>query len=325
MPVAPGPDWAAVLGNRGLQRALAESPRARTLDHAVGAALQARSLSVARDPATEDEYNERLGDWKAGKDFRKDVSYARFPGLVTDQGTKPDLAAASSFKLSLRVKVKDPDYLLKSISYFVRKYSWNTFRNYLPSVLGTVERFTEAAPSGMGHAWVKMFSYDEEGKLLQSFSIGFYPGTIENPDSADTFDLSDKTSKHAAQDYTLNPKEAESALDEAFRWKVGVQPPWPSFADPIRYDLWGSNCVSFVEAIAKAAGLPFNADKMPAYSSTQGFGMVANPNMLLSQLQARHGYDPTEHAEGKEAPTPTAERKRVEEIRGEVEALLNAY
>src|SRR5689334_17128975 len=120
--VATESDWASKLGNRGVQRVLAAAPAARTMDEGVARALHAQGLGVARAPASPQELDQRFGDWKAGKSWNPGSGQVGLPGLVTDQGTPPQFDSAASFRLSLRVQVKDPDYLWNSTKYFFRKY-----------------------------------------------------------------------------------------------------------------------------------------------------------------------------------------------------------
>ncbi|WP_084669098.1 DUF4157 domain-containing protein [Spirulina major] len=239
--------------------------------------------------------------WKSGEDQSEGKGNRGLPGLKSDPLNPVD-GKPNDFRLSLQVKVADPNYLTKSLLFMTKKYGSRMMNYCLPSLFS---KSFAVPPSGMGHSWVKLVSY-VDSKPQASYSLGFYPGKIENPDSAQTIPSGGDPEgyKRLALDYKITEDQWEAALHEAYEWKIGVEPPKGNHTLH-SYALYGENCTTFARAITEAAGIAFPSRQVPAYSSSEGFAWVDNPNMMLSGISAsEYAYDPTTTDAPKDAPTP---------------------
>ncbi|MFP4346115.1 MAG: DUF4157 domain-containing protein, partial [Anaerolineales bacterium] len=141
----------------------------------------------------------------------------------------------------------------------------------------------------VGHAWVKLSTYDADDKQLEEHSFGFWPlayfphpdqavpGRVRYPDK-----IHDDDAMLRRKDYTLDAEQYKKAMKRAT----------DRMQAPPNYKLIDYNCTKFARDVAQAAEVNFPER---AYLRIPFRGVAWDPNSLYHELDAdTEGYDPQE-------------------------------
>lgn len=141
----------------------------------------------------------------------------------------------------------------------------------------------------VGHAWVKLSTYDADDKKLEEHSFGFWPlayfphpdqavpGRVRYPDR-----VHDDDAMLRRKDYTVDAEQYQKAMKRAT----------DRMQAPPNYKLIDYNCTKFARDVAQAAEVNFPER---AYLRIPLRGVAWDPNSLYHELDAdTEGYNPQE-------------------------------